>query len=179
MGVQQESSGAALLLACVAYVCRVTRAAAHSGLIQGLPPPPPVVLPIACHSCCSGRLCCSHESHTRHLCCRQTWRYAACGRPCLCRPVACLEARCRVVSLLSLLACVLVLFWCCFGVFYFLPTCCSQRTPLIYAAAGNHIHACEALIAARADVNARDDECRPPAVKRLNHSDNHVLFPQR
>jgi ankyrin repeat protein len=34
----------------------------------------------------------------------------------------------------------------------------SQRTPLIYAAAGNHIEACQTLIAARADVNARDDE---------------------
>lgn len=60
---------------------------------------------------------------------------------------------------------------CCFVC---LLTRCSQRTPLIYAAAGNHIHACEALIAARADVNARDDECRPPALERLNLSDNHV-----
>jgi hypothetical protein len=35
---------------------------------------------------------------------------------------------------------------------------CSQRTPLIYAAAGNHIQVCQALIHARGDVNAKDDE---------------------
>jgi ankyrin repeat protein len=34
----------------------------------------------------------------------------------------------------------------------------SQRTPLIYAAAGNHVDVCKVLIAAGADVNAKDDE---------------------